>query len=150
MRKGPLPQALRFYFRFAFAVLWVLMCLTPFLFHPNLPNLRDGLIFGSIGPSLLVLQLLLAKKGFGREYRRSALFRLPASIEVDDAGLNWITQDSSSRSAWGIFLKYSEDRFSFVLLRRSSLAFVAIPKRTLSPLQIEELRDTLSAHLERT
>ena len=149
MRKGPLPRALRFYFRLGFAALWVLMCLTPFVAHRNIRDLRDGLIFGSIGPALLALQLYLVKLGFGREYRRSAALRLPATVDLDDTGLHWVTTESDSRSNWRIFLKYSEDRSSFVLFHRGSLAFVPIPKRTLSPLQIEELHVIFESHLAR-
>ncbi len=147
MRKGPLPRALRFYFRIAFAVLWVVMCLTPFVVHPNVQSLRDSLIFGSIGPALLLLQLYLAKLGFGREYRRAAALRLPATIDIDGTGVHWVTAESDGRSSWRIFLKYSEDRSSFVLFHRGSLAFVPIPKRTLCSLQIEELRVICGANL---
>ena len=147
MRKGPLPRALRFYFRLAFAILWVLMCLTLFAVHPDVQNLRDSLMFGSIGPALLLLQLYLMKLGFGREYRRSVALRLSASVDVDDTGLRWVTLESDNRSNWRLFLNYSEDQSSFVLFRRGSLAFVPIPKRTLSPLQIEELRAIFGANL---
>ena len=149
MRKGPLPRALRLYFRIGFAVLWVLMCLTPFVVHHNVRDLRDGLVFGGVGPALLSLQLYLVKLGFGREYRRSVALRLPATVDLDDTELHWVTTESDSRSSWRTFLKYSEDRSSFVLFYRGSLAFVPIPKRTLSPLQVEELRVILEAHLAR-
>jgi YcxB-like protein len=147
MRKGPLPRALRFYCRIGFVALWFVMCLMPFFAHPTAQNLIQGLLMDAFGLAILSIQFYMLQRGFGREYRRSGSLRLPVTIDVDPNGVHWVTPESDSRTGWRIFVNYSEDRWSFVLFDRGSQAFMAIPKRTLSPLQIEELHVILGAHL---
>jgi hypothetical protein len=151
MRKGPLPTVLRFYFRLGFALLWVAMCMIPAVLHPTVRNLLESLMPAAFGPAIVLLQLYMARLGFGREYRRSAAWGLPATVDIDNDGLRWVTPESDNRSSWRLYLKYTENESTFVLFqrdgRRGSQAFVPIPKRSLTSGQIDEVRSVLAAHL---
>ena len=149
MRKGPLPQRLRFYLRIALLVGCIGACLLPVLGHPTGQTVLEDLAVDLCGFAFLFMQFYMIQRGFGRQYRRSVLLRLPATIDIDSNGVHWVTAESETRTAWRIFLGYSEDRWSFVLFDRGSQAFMAIPKRTLSAVDVEELHVVLDGHIPR-
>jgi len=147
MRKGPVPKALRFYFRLAFTVLWVVVCFLPAVASQTFRNLVESALTASFGLAILVVQLYFTRLGFGREYRRSVALRLPARVEIDETGLHCVTSESDIRSSWRLYRKYSENKSTFVLFKQGSQAFVPIPKHSLTVPQIQELRSVLAAHL---
>ena len=149
LRKGPLPKALQFYFRIGFLGLWVSMSVLPVLAKPTIHNLLDSLMFSSFGFAILLGQLFFTRLGFRREFRRSAASQQPTQLGIDDSGLHLVTAESDSRSSWRLYLKFAENRSTFIVYQMGNLVFIPIPKRELTATQIDGVRSILSSHLPR-
>jgi hypothetical protein len=106
------------------------------------------LIWGSI---LLAIAVLYSFYGyqFRRIYRKAPLLRERRTLDIDDHNIQFRTATSESRVPWDVYIKFAENKDTFILFQQGNQIFVPIPKRELSPPQIDDLRTLLAAHLPR-
>ena len=62
-------------------------------------------------------------------------------------GLRLVTTAGTTRSAWDTYLKFAEDKKSFVLYRKQDESILPIPKSHLTIPQVDELHNLLKARL---
>jgi hypothetical protein len=110
-----------------------------------LSELWAGLLSGSL---LLSIAVFYGYQ-FRRVYRKAPLLRERRSLDVDDSTLQFKTETSEGRTTWDAYIKFAENEDTFILFQQGNQIFVPIPKRELSPPQIDELRALLAAHLPR-
>jgi hypothetical protein len=106
------------------------------------------LIWGSI---LLGIAVLYGFYGyqFRRVYRKAPLLRERRTLDVDDHNFQFKTATSESRVPWDAYIKFAENKDTFILFQQGNQIFVPIPKRELTASQIDELRSLLAGHLPR-
>jgi hypothetical protein len=100
------------------------------------------------GSALLGLTMLRGY-GFRRVYRKAPLLREPRALDTDDNFLRFTAANSDSCSPWQSYIGFAENEYTFILFQQGNQIFVPIPKRELSPSQIDEFRAVLAAHLPR-
>jgi hypothetical protein len=81
---------------------------------------------------------------FPRNVRRMHAGAPPADLLIDDSGLTENAPASYSRHTWDAFRRSIEDKHVFLLFVADHLALL-VPKRCLTPSQIEDLRAFLRA-----
>jgi YcxB-like protein len=111
-----------------------------------LSALWPAFLWGSI---LLCIAVLYGFYGyqFRRVYRKAPLLRERRTLDVDDSTLQFKTATSEGRTTWDAYIKFAENKDTFILFQQGNQIFVPIPKRELSPPQIDELRTLFTAHL---
>ena len=62
--------------------------------------------------------LVMRKKAMREEYRKLKQFHLHQVLDLDMNGLRLVTTAGTTRSAWDTYLKFAEDKKSFVLFRK--------------------------------
>jgi hypothetical protein len=113
-----------------------------------LSGLWAGLLWGSLLLSIAVFYGFYGYQ-FRRVYRKAPLLRERRSLDIDDRTLQFKTETSEGRTTWDAYIKFAENKDTFILFQQGNQIFVPIPKRELSPPQIDELRALLAAHLPR-
>jgi hypothetical protein len=114
----------------------------------SLSGLWPTLIWGSI---LLGIAALYGFYGyqFRRIYRKAPLLRERRTLDIDDHNIQFRTESSEGRSTWDAYIKFAENKDTFILFQQGNQIFVPIPQRDLSPPQVDDLRTLLEAHLPR-
>jgi hypothetical protein len=112
----------------------------------SLAGLWAPLIWGTI---LLGIAVLYGYYGyqFRRIYRKSPLLRERRTLDVDDHNLQFKAATSEGRTTWEAYIKYAENKDTFIIFQQGNQIFVPIPKRDLTASQIDEFRALLQAHL---
>jgi len=113
-----------------------------------LSGLWAPLFWGSI---LLAIAVLYGFYGyqFRRVYRKAPLLRERRTLDIDDHTIQFKTASSESRTAWDAYIKFAENKDTFILFQQGNQIFVPIPKRDLTASQIDDLRSLLATHLPR-
>ena len=86
---------------------------------------------------------------FRRTYRKMPLFLERRSAEINDASVVFHSPSVNSETTWNAYSKFAEDPSNFVLYMQGNRMFVPIPKRELSPADIDELRALFRINLPR-
>jgi hypothetical protein len=86
----------------------------------------------------------LSKRTQKKLYKSTPSFHGKLSLEVADDGLAFAGPSFSSKVNWSHFRRFFEDEHSFIIYQQSGTVFNILPKRTLTPEQITELRDFLA------
>jgi hypothetical protein len=144
MRKRSTTSAVEYYGPYLFALLWVATSLIPAYLHPD-QNL-DLLLTLGIVPIVMGF-LLMRRKTIRREYSKLKDFHLLQVLDLDTNGLRLVTTAGTTRSAWKVYERFTEDGKSFIMFLTGSTAILPIPKAELTPAQIDELRSLLAARL---
>jgi hypothetical protein len=136
------------YFLVGFGVLLSMYGVFTAIAKHTLSALWPGLIWGSI---LLGIGALYGFYGyhFRRMYRKVPLLRARRNLDIDDHNIQFKTATSESRTPWDVYIKFAENKDTFILFQQGNQIFIPIPKRELSTSQIDELRTLLAAHLPR-
>ncbi len=92
---------------------------------------------------------IASRRSFTQLYRKNPLYAEARTLQADFTGTHMRSESSSSDAAWTNYEAYAEDRHSFLLIHRGNQIFFPIPKRDLSPAQIEEVRCTFETYLPR-
>ena len=82
-----------------------------------------------------------------KHFRTSPFTAAERILTIDDRGVSAVLHNCMFRYEWEAFTRYRETQFTFLLLTSSYDGFAWIPKRVMSPPQIEELRQQLKARL---
>lgn len=91
---------------------------------------------------------LLSKRKQKQAYARNSSIHGKLFLEVTDEGVKFRGKTVSSQISWSQFPRFSEDKKSFVLYQRSTV-FNIVPKRDLSPDQVEALHEYFEQHIGR-
>lgn len=86
---------------------------------------------------------------FRRVYRKAPLLRECRTLDIDDHNIQFKTATSESRVPWDAYIKFAENKDTFILFQQGNQIFVPIPKRDLTASQIDGLRSLLATHLPR-
>lgn len=89
-------------------------------------------------------RLLLPRRA-RRLLQQQASMREVASIVWHDQHITFVAQNGQTRHAWGDFAQWFESPLSLVLLQSDHVMNI-IPKRCLTPAQIDDVRVLLAAH----
>lgn len=86
------------------------------------------ILFGSV---LLGIGLLYGFYGyqFRRVYRKAPLLRDRRTLDVDDQALRFKTANSEGRAPWEAYIKFAENKDTFILFQQGNQIFIHIPKR---------------------
>jgi hypothetical protein len=140
MRKRSTLSQLEYYGPYIFCIAW----------------LMANVVFSSGDPDLLltlgVLPVVLGflamrRKNIKVEYAKQKNFHLLQALDLDATGLRLVTTAGTARSAWQVYSKFVEDKYSFVMFLAGSEAIVPIPKNQLGLTDVDELRALLTARL---
>jgi hypothetical protein len=71
------------------------------------------------------------------------------TLEIDNTSLHFTSASSDGRTSWQAYIKFAESNETFILFQQGNQIFIPIPKRELSPPQIDELRSLFETHLPR-
>jgi YcxB-like protein len=82
-----------------------------------------------------------------RQFRTSPSAAEERVIKINETGVATVSPNVSAQYGWQAFTRYRETDLSFLLFGSPYVAGVWIPKRVMSPEQIEELRGILNARL---
>jgi hypothetical protein len=82
-----------------------------------------------------------------RQFRNSPLTDGERILRVNENGVAADFPNATVQYGWQAFTRYRETDLSFLLFSSADQIGVWIPKRVMSPLQIEELRHILKARL---
>jgi len=82
---------------------------------------------------------------FHKQYRKMPMLHGRRSLDIDETGTHFVTPEVDSRISWESFIHFAENDDSFVLFQQGSRIFIPIPKRELTPAQIDELRALFEA-----
>jgi YcxB-like protein len=94
-----------------------------------------------------------ARKAARQIYRNTDWLRGRLFLEVTEDGIQFTGENFLMKTRWAEFLKFFEDRRTFILHQRNPqhsqppLMFHVLPKRTLSRDQIESLRQYLQSKI---
>jgi hypothetical protein len=146
LRKRSSWSALDYYFPHIFCVLWLAGSVIPSPFNNYLKEDIDLLLTLGVFPIFMGL-LVLRRGSMKKEYKKEKALQLHQALDLDATGLRMVTTAGTSRSAWDIYSKFVEDKDSFVLFQKADHGIVPIPKHHLSPAQVDELHDLLTARL---
>ncbi|MCU1253698.1 MAG: hypothetical protein JWQ49_6727 [Edaphobacter sp.] len=102
-------------------------------------------LWGSI---LLALPMLWGFQ-FRRVYRKSPMLQDRRTLEIDNTSRHFTSPSSDGRTGWHTYIKFAESNETFILFQQGNQIFIPVPKRELSPLQIDELRSLFETHLPR-
>jgi hypothetical protein len=137
-------SSVEYYGPYLFAILWLATSLIPAFLHPD-QNL-DLLLTLGIVPVIMGF-LVLRRKTIGREYVKQKAFHLLQILDLDTNGLRLVTTAGTTRSAWKVYERFTEDDKSFIMFLAGTTAILPIPKGELTIAQIDELRSLLAARL---
>ena len=146
LRKRSGWSALDYYFPHIFCVLWLAGSVIPSPFNDYLKGDIDLLLTLGVFPIFMGL-LVLRRGGMKKEYLKQKALHLHQALDLDATGLRLVTTDGTARSAWDLYSKFVEDKDSFVLFNKADHGIVPIPKHHLTPIQVDELHDLLTARL---
>src|SRR5689334_17727923 len=140
---GPLVRAMRWYMPImgSFMLIWLLFNVRHIGFDPRL-------LFGLAVALFFIANPWLTRRKQKNMYRSASAMHGKLSAEFDDQGVRFSGPNHSGSSGWQNYQKFAEDSRTFLLWQPTKV-FNLIPKRYLSPAQIEELRTVLSVHLLR-
>jgi len=96
---------------------------------------------------LFVLMPILTRQTQNKLYTKSSSLRGRISLDVDDAGLRFLGQTSSSNASWNHYSRFLENDKVFVLWQKDERLFNIVPKLVLTPEQTASLRQILQHHL---
>lgn len=105
-----------------------------------------------LGPGLIVPALMLSFPFLiayqsRRIFRNSSAIREPRTLVVDETGLRFDSISASGHVAWSNYVSFVEDERSFALRQQGKQIFVPIPKRQMTPLQVEEMSSLFKIHI---
>jgi hypothetical protein len=144
MRKRSTMSSVDYYGPYIFCIVWIAASYIPAVLDPS----ADLDLLLTLGVLPIVLGFLaLRRKRIKREYAKLKEFHLLQVLDLDAAGLRLFTTAGTSRSAWQVYSKFSEDDKSFILYLQGNQTFLPIPKGELTLIQIDELRSLLTARL---
>lgn len=146
LRKRSPWSALDYYFPHIFCVLWLAGSVIPSPFN-NYGEAEIDLLL-TLGVVPIFMGLLVLRRGsMKKEYQKQKALHLHQALDLDATGLRLVTTAGTSRSAWDLYSKFVEDKNSFVLFQKADHGIVPIPKDHLTPPQIDELHNLLTARL---
>jgi hypothetical protein len=142
--KGPLSIRLRYYYVYAFAILWLVVTVATSRTdgHWNIVDMLFG--FGFVA----VMALFVWAK-FAREYQRSANLHGIQQLDANESGVRFVTTESDTRSTWKAYSKFAENSKVFILFHPGNKTFIPIPKSALNSEQATELRSLFKASFAR-
>jgi hypothetical protein len=82
-----------------------------------------------------------------RQFRSSPLAPGERTLAINEKGIAAVFPNATAQYGWQAFMRYRETELSFLLLTSPHTVGLWIPKREMSPQQIEELRHLLKAQL---
>jgi hypothetical protein len=97
--------------------------------------------------TFLLLIPAINRYQYRRQYRKMPMFHGKRLLEIDDTSLHFVAPDSDSRTTWQVYTKYAENDHVFVLFQQGERMFIPLPKRDLSPLQVDELRTMFQTYI---
>jgi len=128
-----------------FGVLLIAFSAITAIERPSINGLWPAILWGT----LLLCVPLLWNYQFRRAYRKTPLLRDRRTLDLDSSHLSFKTETSDGRAPWSSYTKFAEDEKIFILFQQGNQLFIPIPKRELSPSQIEELRSIFETYLPR-
>jgi YcxB-like protein len=136
------------YFLAGFGVLLIVCGVITGIIGHAFSALWGSLLWGAI---LLGISVLYGFYGyqFRRIYRKSPLLTERRTLDVDEHNLQFKAASSEGRTTWEAYIKYAENKDTFIIFQQGNQIFIPIPKRDLTAPQIDELRTLLQAHLPR-
>jgi hypothetical protein len=141
MRKRSGLSQLEYYGPYIFCIAWLAANV---VFNPDDPDLLL-----TLGVLPIVLGFLaMRRKTIKQAYTKLKNFHLLQALDLDATGLRLVTTAGTTRSAWQIYSKFVEDKYSFVLFLAGSEDILPIPKNQLGMTDVDELRALLTARLE--
>ncbi|MDP9052661.1 MAG: YcxB family protein [Acidobacteriota bacterium] len=144
MRKRSTLSSIEYYGPYLFAILWVAVSLIPAYLHPD-EDLDLVLTLGIV--PIIMGFLVLRRKKIKAAFKKMKMFHLLQVLDLDTNGLRLVTTAGTSRSAWKVYDRFTEDDSLFILFLAGSEEIMPIPKGELTLMQIDELRSLLSARL---
>jgi len=99
-----------------------------------------------LGPGLIVPALMLSFP-FLIAYQSRRIFRNSSAIREPRTGLRFDSISASGHVAWSNYVSFVEDERSFALRQQGKQIFVPIPKRQMTPLQVEEMSSLFKIHI---
>jgi len=81
-----------------------------------------------------------------RQFRNTPTAQNPITIEALDSGLHIQSVHADSRVAWSAYVGWTEGKSVFVILPQPRI-YVPIPKRALTPEQLNEFREMLRRNI---
>ena len=145
-RKRSSMSAFDYYLPHLFTVIWLAGSVIPTPLNGYLEQPVDMLLMLGVIPIFLGF-LFMRKKAMREEYRKLKQFHLHQVLDLDMNGLRLVTTAGTTRSAWDTYLKFAEDKKSFVLYRKQDESILPIPKNHLTVPQVDELHNLLAARL---
>jgi hypothetical protein len=145
-RKRSSMSAFDYYLPYLFTVIWLGASVIPTPLNGYLEQPVDMLLMLGVIPIFLGF-LFMRKKAMREEYRKLKQFHLHQVLDLDMNGLRLVTTAGTTRSAWDTYLKFAEDKKSFVLYRKQDESILPIPKSHLTIPQVDELHNLLKARL---
>jgi hypothetical protein len=104
---------------------------------------------GGVLPALMFVLPFWITYQFRRVYRNSTALQEPRTMTADSTGVHFESPSVNAQVAWSNYFSFVEDKQSFALLQQGKQIFVPIPKRELTPAQIDELRSLFEQHIAR-
>jgi hypothetical protein len=144
MRKRSTLSAVEYYGPYLFAILWVGVSLVPAYLHPE-ADLDLVLTLGIV--PIIMGFLLMRRKKIRAAFKKMKMFHLLQVLDLDTNGLRLVTTAGTSRSAWKVYDRFTEDEGLFILFVAGNEDIMPIPKGELTLMQIDELRSLLCARL---
>jgi hypothetical protein len=145
MRKRSTLSQFEYYGPYIFCIAWLFANVVP---SPLNNYLSDPDLLLTLGVLPIVLGFLaLRRKRIKQEYAKLKSFHLLQVLDLDATGLRLVTTAGTTRSAWQVYSKFVEDKYSFVMFLSGSENILPIPKNQLGLTDVDELRALLTARL---
>ena len=95
---------------------------------------------------LIIIRGIIPRWYMRRQYTKQPGTHGPRRVTLDDSGVHWRWNGGSSEVEWKNYI-YSVEGPSQILFYTSPSCFNIVPKRALSPDQLNELRTVLVQHI---
>ena len=128
------------------AVLFTAFILLGFLAKPSVQAARNLLPLFGLVVAWIVLLRILPRRTMGRQFSKQPGAHGPRTVVLDASGTQWRWNGGSSNVEWKNYIRSVEGENQF-LLYTSPACFNILPKRTLTPEQLTELRELLKQNI---